>query len=72
MSHSKTLIYGLPDILKLLFKMIKIDLNCLKFLNIIGLLRYLEEIFNTKEDVISKPSLKEELKQHILKEVIYK
>jgi len=37
----------------------------------IGLSRYLEEIFNTKVDVISKPSLKEELKQHILKEVIY-
>ena len=37
----------------------------------IGLSRYLEEIFNTKVDVISKPSLKEELKQHILEEVIY-
>jgi predicted nucleotidyltransferase len=37
----------------------------------IGLSRYLEEIFNTKVDVISKPSLKEELKQGILEEVIY-
>ena len=37
----------------------------------VGLSRYLEEIFNTKVDVISKPSLKEELKQHILEEVIY-
>ena len=37
----------------------------------IGLSRYLEEIFNTKVDVISKPSLKEDLKQHILQEVIY-
>ena len=37
----------------------------------VGLARYLEEIFNTKVDVISKPSLKEELKQRILKEVIY-
>jgi len=40
-------------------------------IHFIGLSRYLEEIFNTKVDVISKPSLKEELKQHILKEVIY-
>lgn len=37
----------------------------------IGLSRYLEKIFSTKVDVISKPSLKEDLKQHILKEVIY-
>ena len=37
----------------------------------VGLSRYLEEIFNTKVDVISKPSLKEEMKQDILKEVIY-
>jgi predicted nucleotidyltransferase len=37
----------------------------------IGLSRYLEELFNTKVDVISKPSLKEELKQGILEEVIY-
>ncbi len=37
----------------------------------LGLSRYLEEIFNTKVDVISKPSLKEELKQDILEEVIY-
>ncbi len=37
----------------------------------IGLSRYLEDIFNMKVDVISKPSLKEDLKQHILQEVIY-
>ena len=37
----------------------------------VGLSRYLEEIFNTKVDVISKPSLKVELKQQILKDVIY-
>jgi predicted nucleotidyltransferase len=37
----------------------------------VGLSRYLEEIFKTKVDVISKPSLKEELKQDILEEVIY-
>jgi len=37
----------------------------------IGLSRYLEEIFNTKVDIISKPSLKEDLKQRILQEVIY-
>lgn len=41
------------------------------FLHFVGLSRYLEEIFNTKVDVISKPSLKEELKQNILREVIY-
>jgi len=40
-------------------------------LHFIGLSRYLEEIFNTKVDVISKPSLKEELKKNILEEVIY-
>jgi len=40
-------------------------------IHFISLSCYLEEIFNTKVDVISKPSLKEELKQHILKEVIY-
>ena len=37
----------------------------------VGLSRYLEEIFNTRVDVISKPSLKEDLKQQILQEVIY-
>jgi len=37
----------------------------------IGLSRYLEEIFNVKVDVISKPSLKKDLKQHILQEVVY-
>ena len=37
----------------------------------IGLSRYLEKIFSTKVDVISKPSLKEDLKQHILQEVVY-
>ena len=39
--------------------------------HLVGLSRHLEEIFNTKVDVISKPSLKEDLKQHILEEVIY-
>jgi len=39
--------------------------------HLVGLSRYLEEIFNTKVDIISKPSLKEELKQQILEEVIY-
>ena len=37
----------------------------------IGLSRYLEEIFNTKVDVVSKSCLKEEIKQNILQEVIY-
>jgi len=37
----------------------------------VGLSRYLEEIFNARVDVISKSSLKEDLKQHILQEVIY-
>ena len=37
----------------------------------VGLSRYLEEIFDSKVDVISKPSLKEELKQDILEEVVY-
>jgi len=36
-----------------------------------GLSRYLEEIFNTKVDVVSKSCLKEEIKQNILQEVIY-
>ena len=39
--------------------------------HLIGLSRYLENIFNTSVDVISKPSLKEDLKQQILEEVIY-
>ena len=39
--------------------------------HLVGLSRYLEDIFDTKVDVVSKPSLKEELKQYILKEVIY-
>lgn len=37
----------------------------------VGLSRYLEEIFDIKVDVVSKSSLKEELKQNILQEVIY-
>lgn len=37
----------------------------------VSLSRYLEEIFDTKVDVISKPTLKEDLKQHVLKEIIY-
>ena len=40
-------------------------------IHFIGLSRYLEELFNIKVDVVSKPSLKEEIKQHILQEVIY-
>jgi predicted nucleotidyltransferase len=40
-------------------------------IHFIGLSRYLEEIFKVKVDVVSKSSLKEELKQSILQEVIY-
>ncbi len=40
-------------------------------IHFIGLSRYLEEIFKTKVDVVSKSSLKEELKHNILQEVIY-
>ncbi len=40
-------------------------------IHFIALSRYLEEIFNAKVDIVSKPSLKEELKQNILNEVIY-
>ena len=39
--------------------------------DLIGLSCYLEEIFKTNVDVVSKPSLKEDLKQHILQEVVY-
>ncbi|TFG23019.1 MAG: nucleotidyltransferase [Promethearchaeota archaeon] len=39
--------------------------------HLIGLSRYLEEIFGTKVDVVSKRAIKEDLKQNILKEVIY-
>jgi len=45
--------------------------NDADLLHFIGLSRYLEELFNTKVDVISKPSLKEELKKNILESVIY-
>ncbi len=37
----------------------------------VGLSHYLEELFNAKVDVVSKSSLKEEIKQNILQEVIY-
>ncbi len=37
----------------------------------VGLTLFLEEQFNKKVDVISKPALKEELKKSILQEVIY-
>ncbi len=37
----------------------------------IGLSLYLEDHFNTKVDVISKPALKKELREQILQEVIY-
>ena len=39
--------------------------------HLVGLSRYLEEVFKSKVDVISKPAIKEELKQGILEEVIY-
>jgi hypothetical protein len=39
--------------------------------HLVGLSRYLEEVFKLKVDVISKPSLKEDLKQRILQEVVY-
>ena len=37
----------------------------------IGLSLYLEELLNTKVELISKPTLKEELREQILQEVIY-
>ena len=40
-------------------------------IHFIGLSRYLEDIFKVKVDVVSKSSLKEDLKQNILQEVIY-
>jgi predicted nucleotidyltransferase len=40
-------------------------------LYLVGLSRYLEEVFKSKVDVISKPAIKEEIKQRILEEVIY-
>ncbi len=40
-------------------------------IHLIGLSRYLGNIFNSRVDVISKSSIKEELKPKILKEVIY-
>ena len=36
-----------------------------------GLIFFLEEKFNRKVDVISKPALKEDLKENILQEVVY-
>ena len=39
--------------------------------HLIGLSHYLEELFNTKVDVVSKSSLKEELKKNILESVVY-
>ncbi|MBA7560793.1 MAG: nucleotidyltransferase [Promethearchaeota archaeon Loki_b31] len=36
-----------------------------------GLIFFLEEKFNRKVDVISKPALKEDLRENILQEVIY-
>jgi hypothetical protein len=50
--------------------LVEFDIDAVLF-HLVGLSRYLEEIFNTKVDVISKPSLKVELKQQILKDVIY-
>lgn len=40
-------------------------------IHLIGLSNYLEKIFETKVDVVSKSSLKDELKQQILQEVAY-
>jgi predicted nucleotidyltransferase len=37
----------------------------------IGLVLFLEEHFDKKVDVVSKPALKEDLREHILREVIY-
>jgi len=37
----------------------------------VGLTLFLEEQFNKKVDVVSKPALKEELRKNILQEVIY-
>jgi predicted nucleotidyltransferase len=37
----------------------------------IGLTLYLEELFNKRVEVVSKPALKEELREQILQEVIY-
>jgi len=36
-----------------------------------GLIFFLEEKFNRKVDVISKPALKEDLRENILQEVVY-
>ena len=36
-----------------------------------GLILFLEEKFNRKVDVISKPALKEDLRENIMQEVIY-
>jgi len=40
-------------------------------LHYMGLLLFLEENFNKKVDLVSKFALKEELREHILEEVIY-
>lgn len=45
--------------------------NNADLIHLIGLSRYLEELFNTKVEVVSKPSLKEDLKKNILESVIY-
>ena len=39
--------------------------------HLVSLSRYLEDVFNARVDVVSKSSLKEDLKQSILQEVIY-
>jgi len=39
--------------------------------HLVSLSRYLEEVFKSKVDVVSKPAIKEEIKQRILEEVIY-
>jgi len=40
-------------------------------IHLTGLSHYLKKIFKAKVDVVLKPSLKEDLKQHILQEVLY-
>ena len=39
--------------------------------HLVGLSRFLEEIFGTKVDVVSTRAIKEDLKQYILKGVIF-
>ena len=45
--------------------------NGADLIHYIGLILYLEEKFNRKVDVISKPALKEDLRESIFHEVVY-